>query len=286
MIEGSIEHGGARRWTLSFSTDVEGLPNRMWLRGGPCHPEARSARRLGQSATGRSNRTAITARTVESAEKRVSPEGTKCAPNVFLSGASSDRTTTTDTPCPFLQQEPDLYPEGPFLCHFELTQSSDSEAWALYCLSNKEKAIMRRLRALDIPHYGPLVARRYRSPAGRVRTSYVPLFAGYVFLFGDEAQRYHAKCTGYVSRCIEVLDAQQLTEDLNQIYRLIEIGAPLTAEERLVPGMHVRIRSGAFAGFEGTIIQRNKETRLLVAIDFLQQGASVLMDDCQVEYLG
>jgi len=186
---------------------------------------------------------------------------------------------------PILAAEPDLYPEGLF-SDVEPIQPCTSEAWALYCLSNKEKALMRRLRALNIPHYGPLVAKRYRSPAGRLRTSYVPLFAGYVFLFGDEVQRYHAKCTGYISRCIEVSDAQQLTEDLGQIHRLIEMGAPLTAEERLVPGMLVRIRSGAFAGFEGTIIQRNKETRLMVAIDFLQQGASVLLDDCQVEYLG
>ena len=185
---------------------------------------------------------------------------------------------------PILAQEPDLHPASFF--DTDLNPETARQAWALYCLSNKEKALMRRLRALDIPHYGPLVAKRYRSPAGRVRTSYAPLFAGYVFLFGDEAQRYHAKCTGYVSRCIEVPDVVQLTDDLRQIHRLIEIGAPLTAEERLVPGMHVRIRSGSFAGFEGTIIERNKETRLMVAIDFLQQGASVLLDDCQVEFLG
>lgn len=186
---------------------------------------------------------------------------------------------------PILAQEPDIYPESLF-SNSALTQPPGYQAWALYCLSNKEKALMRRLRALEIPHYGPMVAKRYRSPAGRVRTSYVPLFAGYVFLFGDEALRYDAKCTGYISRCIEVPDVLQLTADLQQIHRLIELGAPLTAEQRLVPGMRVRIRSGSFAGFEGTIIQRNKETRLMVAIDFLQQGASVQLDDCQVEYLG
>ena len=186
---------------------------------------------------------------------------------------------------PILAQEPDLYPASLF-SDGELNQPSSRRAWALYCLSNKEKPLMRHLRALEIPHYGPQVAKRYRSPAGRVRTSYVPLFAGYVFLFGDEAQRYRAKCTGYVSRCIEAWDVEQLTEDLHQVHRLIEMGAPLTAEQRLVPGMRVRICSGAFAGFEGKIIKRNKETRLMVAIDFLQQGASVLLDDCQIEYLG
>jgi transcriptional antiterminator RfaH len=47
--------------------------------------------------------------------------------------------------------------------------------------------------------------------------------------------------------------------------------------------MRVRVRSGAFADFEGTIIRRAGETRLLVAVDFLQQGASVQLDDCQLE---
>jgi hypothetical protein len=31
------------------------------------------------------------------------------------------------------------------------------------------------------------------------------------------------------------------------------------------------------------VIRRANETRLLVAVYFLQRGASVLLDDCQVE---
>jgi hypothetical protein len=33
------------------------------------------------------------------------------------------------------------------------------------------------------------------------------------------------------------------------------------------------------------VIRRANETRLLVAVNFLQRGASVLVDDCQLEQL-
>lgn len=43
------------------------------------------------------------------------------------------------------------------------------------------------------------------------------------------------------------------------------------------------IRSGPFLGIEGFILRRHGQVRLLVAVDFLQQGASVLLDECEVE---
>ena len=45
----------------------------------------------------------------------------------------------------------------------------------------------------------------------------------------------------------------------------------------------VRIRNGLMAGFEGTIIQRRGSNRLLITIDFMQQGASVEIGDFMVE---
>jgi len=73
--------------------------------------------------------------------------------------------------------------------------------------------------------------------------------------------------------------------DLDQIQRLIETGEPLSPESLLVPGDVVRVKNGSFAGFEGTVVHRQNETRLLVAVNFMQQGASVLLQDCQLEYL-
>jgi transcriptional antiterminator RfaH len=182
---------------------------------------------------------------------------------------------------PILPPEPDMFPED--LLEPGHPTAGDRRWWALYTLPRREKDLVRRLRRHRIHHYCPLVPKRNRSPSGRVRTSHVPLFAGYVFLAGSEDDRYEAMTTNCVSRCLEVPDPVELVRDLRQIRQLVESGAPLTPEARLQPGMMVRVRSGSLAGFEGTVIKRRGTERLLVAVRFLQKGASVELEDCQVE---
>lgn len=188
---------------------------------------------------------------------------------------------------PILGREDDIYPTT-LLDGNHAAGAADGDShhwWAFYTLSRREKDFMRRLRGLDIPHYGPLIARRQRSPAGRFRTSYVPLFSGYVFVFGTEEQRHTAMTTNCVSRWLPVPDGAQLTRDLRQIRSLVDSGAPLTPEARVEPGQLVRIRSGTFRDLEGVVVKRHGQDRLVIAVRFLQQGASVLLEDCQVEPL-
>jgi transcription antitermination factor NusG len=185
---------------------------------------------------------------------------------------------------PILSRTVDLYPHDLF-DREDLGTIGDSRWWALYTLSRREKDLMQRLRALKIPFYGPTIEKHYRSPAGRFRTSYIPLFANYVFLYGDDLQRYDAQSTNCVSRYVPIVQGEQLTRDLRQIYELIQAGVPLTPEARLQPGRRVRVRTGTFRGHEGIIIRREGKTRLLVAVNFLQQGASLQLEDCEVEYL-
>jgi transcription antitermination factor NusG len=142
---------------------------------------------------------------------------------------------------------------------------------------------MRRLQGMNIPHYGPMLAKRYRSPAGRLRTSQIPLFAGYVFVYGSRDDVARAMTTNCVSRRLDVTNGAELTADLRQVQRLISTGAPLTPEARLQPGQFVRVRGGPFVGLEGVVVKRHGETRLVVAVRFLQQGASILLEDCELE---
>jgi transcriptional antiterminator RfaH len=183
---------------------------------------------------------------------------------------------------PILPREPDIFPQD-LLNGYEAPPEWEASWWALHTLPRREKDLVRRLRRLGIPHYSPLIARRSRSPGGRIRTSYVPLFSGYVFVRGGEDQRYHALTTNCVSRCLEVPDESTLVHDLHQIQRLIACGAPLSPESRIEPGMRVRIRSGSLAGLEGVVIRRRGRDRLLVVVRFLQRGASVELEDFQVE---
>ena len=183
---------------------------------------------------------------------------------------------------PILARESDIFPEQLLDPPIGETVAA-APWWALYTLPRREKELMRRLRALELPFYGPVIEQRKRSPRGRIRKSYVPLFSSYVFLRGGEPERYRAMTTNCVSRCLPVSDGERLADDLRQIRRLILADVPLTPESRIQAGAQVRVRSGPLAGVEGVVVRRQNKERLLVAVRFLQQGASLLLEDFQVE---
>src|SRR3990170_2361269 len=133
---------------------------------------------------------------------------------------------------PILPGQADIFPPG-LLDRDVNGDPSGAQWWAMYTMARREKELMRRLVALEIPYYSPLVHKRARSPGGRVRESYVPLFASYVFVLGDQQQRHQALTTNCVSRTLIVPDALRLVDDLRQIRRLIELHAPLTVEARI-----------------------------------------------------
>jgi transcriptional antiterminator RfaH len=178
--------------------------------------------------------------------------------------------------------EPTLYPEA--LLDVGTPGVLDRQWMVLYTKARQEKALARDLLRREIPFYLPVVKRNWVRQ-GRRRSSYAPLFAGYVFLYGSEAERIASLTTNHISRVLVVPDPGRLIQDLQHLRHLIASDAPLTVESRLTPGRRVRVRQGPFAGIEGTVLARRGKTRLLVSVNFLQQGASVQIDDFQLEPL-
>ena len=189
---------------------------------------------------------------------------------------------------PILAEETSVYPDDLLIAE---RQTGDSAArdeerrwWALRTRVRQEKALARQLCSQAIPFYLPLTPQDHCIRGRRVR-SFLPLFTGYLFLFGDEGERVQSLATKRVAQALPVTDQLQLWRDLRQVQRLISSGAPLTAEGRLQADRRVRIKSGPLKGVEGTVIRRQGKQRLLVQVDFLQQGASVAIDDFQVELI-
>jgi transcription antitermination factor NusG len=185
---------------------------------------------------------------------------------------------------PLLKPEPDIWPNDLFERSEELLTPGDEHSWwAMYTRPRFEKKLMRQLFEAQIPFFGPTIPRRYRSPNGKLRVSVEPLFPNYVFVNGTEMQRYTAVSSGSVSRCMPVPNAIELLEDLRQIRELILTDAPLAPELKLEVGQRVRVKSGVFKGFEGVVIRRENEVRLLISVRYMGRGASVALDDCQLE---
>jgi transcriptional antiterminator RfaH len=151
--------------------------------------------------------------------------------------------------------------------------------WLAHTLPRQEKALALALYSRDVPYYLPLVNRKSLS-RGRTRVSRVTLFPGYLFLFGSEVERLSVLKTNRALTVRRAPDSARLHADLEKFHRLIAADAPLLPEARLVEGERVRVKSGPFRDLEGTVLRRNGKTRLLIAIDYLQQGASLEVEDC------
>ncbi len=183
---------------------------------------------------------------------------------------------------PILKEEPNLFPET--LLEGGIEESSNRDWWVIYTKARQEKSLARELFTFRIPFYLPLI-KKTTVVKGRKRISFVPLFSGYVFLFSTEAERIKSMTTNRISRILTVNDPEQLLYDLEQLRRLIASNAPLSVEQKLAPGDRVRVKQGALMGLEGTVLVRRGVTRLLVRVNFLQQGASVEVDDYLLERL-
>jgi transcriptional antiterminator RfaH len=170
-----------------------------------------------------------------------------------------------------------LYPDY-LLSEEAIADDTEKVWWVLHTRPRQEKSLARQLYRGRIPYYLPLIPHRWRL-RGRMVTSHVPLFPGYVFLFGDREERLAALMTNRVVRVLEVPAQVILRRDLQQIYRLITAGLPVTPESQLTPGVMVEITSGPLAGLRGRILRTASGQRFVVQIDFIQQGASVLLED-------
>jgi transcription antitermination factor NusG len=148
----------------------------------------------------------------------------------------------------------------------------------LHTKPRQEKSIARQLLKQSIPFFLPLAERR-SVMRGRVVCSYVPLFPSYLFLFGNREERVAALTTGRIVQSLEVANQEEMWRDLAQVKRLLDSGAAVRPEGRLVPGTSVEISSGPLAGLRGVILTESTKKRFVVQVDFLQQGASVLLDD-------
>ncbi len=197
---------------------------------------------------------------------------------------------------PILEQETCVYPdhllvEPPVLDDDAIGSDDSSDGdptqrqwWAVYTKSRQEKALARHLIGHQVPFYLPLIPKDNIIRGRRVR-SHIPLFSGYVFLYGTEEERVTTLTTNRISRILPVVDQERLRRDLANVQAMIELDAPLSIERRLEAGCMVRIRSGSLKGLEGVVVKRHGKARLLVAVTYLQQGVSVEIDDCAVDPL-
>ncbi len=182
---------------------------------------------------------------------------------------------------PLLPLEPSRYPD-------DLLQSGSPRAdasawwWVLQTRPRTEKALARQLFQRGLAFFLPLYAKQWRR-RGRWLRSYVPLFPGYVFLYGDPLARLTALQTHLVARVLPVEDQCQLHTDLVQVEALLRAELPVTPADRLPPGSRVTITAGPLAGLEGKVLRRGKQWKLVIEVRLLQRGVAVEIESWMLQ---
>ena len=179
---------------------------------------------------------------------------------------------------PILQAEPDIFPAELFAADPPPPEAEGRAWWVLHTKPRQEKSLARDLYRRQAPFYLPLVPRRNRI-RGRVLTSHLPLFPGYVFLLASPEERVAALATSRVVRALPVADQLRLRRDLLEVNRLIASKEPITLENTLTPGDRVEIIAGPLLGLRGKVLRSASGCRFVVEVDFIQKGASVEVDE-------
>ena len=121
------------------------------------------------------------------------------------------------------------------------------------------------------------------TPQGRKTRSVLPLFSGYVFLFGGEDERSSALRGDRIVSVLEVGDQEALDHDLHQIHQMLRSGLTVVSEPTVPVGAKFRIANGPLTGIIGSVVRRGKRDQFVAVVQFLGRGATVDLEDWQVE---
>lgn len=149
--------------------------------------------------------------------------------------------------------------------------------WVARTRSRQEKHLARHLLQWEVPYYLPQREHTYRVSERR-RTSYLPLFTGYVFFHGDLHDRLTALRSNRIVHLILAPDSAELGTQLRSLWLLQMAGTPLVPHPYLAPGDEVEITHGALRGYHGVVIREKGKYRLVVSITLLKQSVATEID--------
>lgn len=154
----------------------------------------------------------------------------------------------------------------------------------LHTKARQEKAVARQLHAAGVVHDLPLVD-RVTVTRGRKHRSSVPLFASYVFVYGENQHAYDAIASKRVVQFIEVQDQARFEREMASIHAAIKSGMPIEEHHGIAVGHRVRVSKGPLAGVEGVVIDEARRSCLVLHVETLGRGASVEIERDLLESL-
>ncbi len=161
-------------------------------------------------------------------------------------------------------------------------------AWyAIRTRSRHEKLVHQQLDSRRVEAFLPLVERRRRWK-DRWKNVDFPLFPGYCFARFPYQDRLSVVTAVGV---VQILGINGIAipvpdHEIEAVRQLVTCTLPLDPHPYLKEGMEVEVVRGSLAGVRGILISKGARARLVVAINLIQQAASVELDAADVVPVG
>jgi transcription antitermination factor NusG len=165
----------------------------------------------------------------------------------------------------------------------EHQNTAESLWYALRGRTKTEKIVAGGLNQRDIVNFLPLYKKKTQW-SDRVKTSFIPLFPGYVFA-KINGRQLHPLVT--VPGFMYIVGQGSVPEPLNEfdiiaVRRLVADGAGVGPWPFCAAGQVVEVLRGPLAGLRGIYLRAKSETRLIISLPLLQRSVSTEIESYNV----
>jgi len=157
---------------------------------------------------------------------------------------------------------------------------------AAYTRSRHEQQVANQLRLKDLEFLLPTYQHLARW-SDRLRSSQAPLFPGYIFVHVSDCERVPVLETLGVVYLVSIAGKPAVLpdEDVARLRTCSLRPGDVEPHPYLRIGHRVRVKHGPFAGWEGTLVEKQNSFRLVVAIDQIQRSVAVNLHGADLESL-
>ncbi|MDX9999929.1 MAG: hypothetical protein RBU30_01400 [Polyangia bacterium] len=180
--------------------------------------------------------------------------------------------------------QPHLVPAG----YFSSAEPPTGMAplWAVHTKPRAEKKLARYCEGLGVSHFLPTSLTRHEYANRSVRTHWLPLFPGYLFLLEEELDRIQLFQSGAIVQLMPVPRPGELYTDLMNLWMALVARPSALQEAQYQPGMKVLVVKGPLKGVTGELVKWTKDTeRLLIKVHLFERAVSVDIDVAHVRPL-
>jgi transcriptional antiterminator NusG len=184
-----------------------------------------------------------------------------------------------------LPQETIYAPHSPDSARGGLLLAPDERWYAAYIVTRHEKVVAQQLLRRGLESFLPLyrATRRWKNRRAQVE---LPLFPGYLFVRINIVERVRALEVPGVVHIVSVRGEPVALPD-GEIESLRTAMQLRTSEpcSYLASGQRIRIKAGPLQGLEGVVVRQDRQTRIIVSVDFIQRSTAVELWPEDLEYL-